>query len=52
MGVILKKEMPFVLIFSTPHTHGGDSFVMGFVKGIRGYSLHMGEITSKLSMAE
>lgn len=38
MGVILVMLKVFCMFTRTPHTHGGDSFVMGFVKGIRGYS--------------
>lgn len=38
MGVILSLAFLPALDAGTPHTHGGDSFVMGFVKGIRGYS--------------
>ena len=38
MGVILTLRSVTQTFLRTPHTHGGDSFVMGFVKGIRGYS--------------
>lgn len=38
MGVILANSEDQAKTSGTPHTHGGDSFVMGFVKGIRGYS--------------
>lgn len=45
MGVILKKEMPFVLIFSTPHTHGGDSYTYQKDRQTNEYfPIHMGVI--------